>query len=77
MPGEIPTTKIPWAEWIADFDASGSKSLWRELLWLTRHGIWCWATNTRPLIFGAGRLWHDGPHWFAHFGWVSVSLSAW
>lgn len=66
--------KIPRAEWHAEFDALGTSSLIGELIWMARHGSWCCARNTRPLLFGGGRGWYDGPYWFLHLGWWSVSL---
>lgn len=66
--------KPPVAEWHAEFDVLGTHGLVGELIWLARNGDWSWARNTMPLIFGGGRFWYDGPHWFLHLGWWSVSL---
>lgn len=74
MTDKYQTTKIPFIEWDSMWDGCGSRSLFREFIWLARNGSWSWCRNTRPLIFGAGRIWYDGPHWFAHLGWWSLSL---
>lgn len=66
--------KLLWLEWHCLWDGGGSKNLFLELVWLVRNGERIWWRNTNPLIFGAGRLWYDGPHWFLHLGWWSVSL---
>lgn len=71
--------RIPLAEWEwwweFNFERPYSRNTFREIRWLIRHGVWMISRNTRPLIFGAGRIWYDGPIWFLHIGWLSISLS--
>lgn len=66
-------------EWIWEFDQAGNiggaRNMLGEFLWFVRNGSWCWGVNWPDMIVGAGRLWYDGPHWFAHFGPIGVSLS--
>lgn len=69
--------KVPPLEWDFCIDMQGCRSLWREVMWLLRHGRWVACRNTRPLIFGLCRIWYDGPHWGLHLGWWSISVSAW
>jgi hypothetical protein len=57
-------------------DTDTNRELLGELGWLIRHGQWHFGWNWPKLIFGGvGRDWYDGPIWFGHFGFFSVSLT--
>jgi hypothetical protein len=47
----------------------------RIIVWCAvRGGVYtCWQW---PLIFGAGHMWYDGPHYVVHFGFFSFEVSA-
>jgi len=64
--------------WFGGIETVGNKgglwNLWREFWWLARHGEWCCGWQHPKWVFGVGRTWHDGPIWFARFGFFSVDL---
>lgn len=65
--------KVKWMGGI-ERHFEGDVGLCRELWWLIRHGKFraCW--QWPELVFGAGRVWYDGPGWYVHFGFFSVDL---
>lgn len=67
MPSDERTTQI-------ESDWGGTSSPVRELLWMMRHATWAFGWNRSGSLIDCGRVWYDGPIWFANVGPFGVSL---